>query len=52
LKPSYLLKSLGIDGKLVEQSWKMEFYRIATLLLPSSCFIIPDFGHLLERQDK
>jgi len=47
LKSSYLKKCLGVgvDDKLLERSWQMEFYRIATSLLPSSCFISPDVGN-------
>lgn len=48
MKPSYLKRCLGVgqDAKLLERSWQMEFYRIATSLLPSNCFISPDVGHI------
>jgi hypothetical protein len=48
MKPSYLKNCLGVgkEDKLLERSWQMEFYRIATSLLPSNCFISPDVGHI------
>jgi len=47
IKPSFLKKNLsrGKDGKLLERSWQMEFYRIATSILPSGSHVCPDVGH-------
>jgi len=48
-KPSYLLETYGKsnDNKtLLERTWQMEFYRIATSVLSEKTFISPDVGHI------
>jgi len=52
LKPSLLQKSLGRsaedakgESRLMERTWQMEIYRIATSLLPPNSHISPDVGH-------
>jgi hypothetical protein len=34
----------GKDGRLLERTWQMEFYRAATQVLPVDVFISPDVG--------
>jgi len=35
---------IGKDGRLLERTWQMEFYRAATQVLPADVFISPDVG--------
>jgi hypothetical protein len=35
---------VGTDGRLLERTWQMEFYRAATQILPANIFISPDVG--------
>jgi hypothetical protein len=46
IDPFVLAQSLGIgtDGRLLERTWQMEFYRAATRLLPKSDVLSPDVG--------
>src|SRR5690606_19644861 len=49
IKKSFLSNSskrVGNDGKVLERLWQMEFYRIATSILPSAAFVSPDVGHI------
>lgn len=44
IKPSILQNSFnyGADKKRLERAWQMEFYRAATLILPTHMYITPD----------
>jgi hypothetical protein len=35
---------VGVDERLLERAWQMEFYRAATQILPLDIFISPDVG--------
>jgi len=49
ISPSFLSESKGRsveDKKLLERTWQMEFYRVATSCLPNTVFVSPDVGHV------
>ena len=35
---------VGKDKRLLERTWQMEFYRVATQVLPNTVYISPDVG--------
>jgi len=48
LSPNFLSKSKGKSANeiLLERTWQMEFYRVATSCLPNNVFVSPDVGHV------
>lgn len=48
MNPTTLRDSLskGVDERLLERQWQMEFYRAATSILPRTTIISPDVGHV------
>lgn len=52
LRPDTLKSSLsiGADKALLERQWQMEFYRVATTLLPEKAHISPDVGRVFKSE--
>lgn len=52
LKKSYLTKTVGLGSnqQILERTWQMEFYRIATSLLSKKTFLSVDVGKIFGTQ--